>query len=27
LNLVLKALARILEHGKVTVQLYINLDC
>ena len=27
LNLVFKSLARILEHGKVTVQLYVNFDC
>ncbi len=27
MTLVFKALARILEHGKVTVQLYINFDC
>lgn len=25
--MVFKALARILEHGKVTIQLYINFDC
>jgi hypothetical protein len=27
LNLVFKCLAKILERGKVTVQLYINFDC
>lgn len=27
LNMICKALARIFEQGKVTVQLFINFDC
>jgi len=25
--MVFKALARVMEHGKTTIQLYINFDC
>lgn len=25
--MICKALARVFEHGKVTIQLYINFDC
>jgi hypothetical protein len=27
LNMICKALARVFEQGKVTIQLYINFDC